>query len=154
MSSLTHCQGLGSSELPLKVVSGSMAMRWQGPVSVSMSVAHVITRDHDGDIPGLGSCLGSSGCPGVVQNWSCLSRVTVLWRAGPTSQHSGEQGPGPHWGSTGELALVSGPSVSQPECVSVEELAQPLESCSPWENGSLCLNWEAQRSWQWRRDIG
>lgn len=36
----------------------------------------------DGDIPGLGSCWGSHGCPWVLENWPCPSLVAVLWKDG------------------------------------------------------------------------
>lgn len=71
-------------------MSGSMAMQQQqGPVSMSM--AHIPTRDHV-DISGLGYHLGPHS--GAVQSWHCHSLAAAFRRANSTShqlQHSGEQ---------------------------------------------------------------
>lgn len=49
--------------LLLRTISESVAIQWQG--SMSMSVAHITTRDH-GVVQGLGSHLGPCGYPGDV----------------------------------------------------------------------------------------
>lgn len=43
--------------LPLRALSGSVVIQWQGSVAVAVSVAHITNKDH-GDVPGLGSHLG------------------------------------------------------------------------------------------------
>lgn len=96
-------------ELPLRAVSESMAMQHQG--LVSMSVAHITTREQKdflggaamGDhvdvqelhITGLGHSLDVA-----LWNigWPHLSPLAAFVRAGPAS----------HLGSTLELAIVEG----------------------------------------------
>lgn len=46
--------------LPLRVMSGSLAIQWMG--LGSMSMAPITTREHR-DIPGLRSCQETGGCP-------------------------------------------------------------------------------------------
>lgn len=98
-------------ELPLRAMYESVAIQWQG--SVSMSVAHVTNREH-GDVPG--SHRGTTGCPGAVQNWPPpltaygtleslphFSLAAALGRAGPALCP----------GNTMEL-ILAGMWVSQP----------------------------------------
>lgn len=76
----------------LRAVSQSMSMQWQR--LMSMSTAHITTRNHK-DIPDLGNYLGPHGCPVAVQN--CPSLDAVRWKSGLTSylqlQHWKECGP-------------------------------------------------------------
>lgn len=50
-------------ELPLRAVSQSMAIQWQG--LVLMSVTRIIAREH-GDVPGQGLGWGPRGGPGTL----------------------------------------------------------------------------------------
>jgi hypothetical protein len=104
--------------LPLKSMSGFVAMKQQG--SVLMSMVHITTKDHEG-IPDLGCYLWPHWCPRAVQCWSHPSLTSVFWKSGPTSYqllHLGEQTlhlvplagcsiGWASWGSAGELALVT-----------------------------------------------
>lgn len=53
-------------ELPLKAMSGSVAMQHQR--SVSMSMAHITVREYE-DIPGWSNHQGPCECPEAGQNW-------------------------------------------------------------------------------------
>lgn len=72
--------------LPRRAMSGSMAMQWQG--LVSMSMVHITTREHR-DVPGLGSKLGSQSCPkmcrtGPTSHWAVAfgrAALCLMWVA-------------------------------------------------------------------------
>lgn len=66
--------------LPLSVLSGSIALKQQG--SVVMSITHIISKEH-ANIPVLGSCLGPCRSPNSVQSWPSSSLVAAFQRAGP-----------------------------------------------------------------------
>lgn len=74
--------------MPLRAMSGSVAMQQQG--AVLMFGAHITTREH-GDIPGQGSGWELHECPQDVQNWSCPSLTGAFWKPSLTShrQHNG-----------------------------------------------------------------
>lgn len=80
-----------------------------------MSLAHITMREH-GDVLSLGSHQGLGGYPGVKQNWSGLSLLAALWRAGS----------GSCLGSIVEMAMVVMALTSQPEGMSMWELILSL----------------------------
>jgi hypothetical protein len=150
-------------------MSGSMAMQWQG--LVSMSVAHITTKEHR-DVPGLDSRLGSQRCPkmcrtGPTSHWAvafgraALCLTWVAKQSWPWWQESWWTAPRA-WAL--ELALLLFYSeVAQamrwypsPPCHLGQpgELAPRLwdwESLPGWstQDSWFHLTWATQWSWPW-----
>jgi hypothetical protein len=97
---------------PLKTMSRSMAMQQQG--SVSMSLAHITTKEQGHkDVPGLCNYLGPHWGSSVVQSWLHPSLATAPGRAISA----------PCLGSTVEhMALVAEARVTQTEGMSTDEM--------------------------------
>lgn len=126
------------SMMPLRAMSRSMAVSQRQRLGL-LPLAYIKIRDHGG-IPGLGSHLGSHGCPRTMQNCPFSSLAAAHREAGLV----------PHPGCLVELALVARAQVSCSKDIGVGGLTWHLSAIRLHQHGDDILLLAPCHLWQLR----